>query len=168
MSRLLVLQNRLKARARADKLADHQRRAYNAIAESWRFPGRLNLYGPPGAGKTFLAWALAYDYDAHFIAGPELLADTDFATLRQPLIIDNVIVDDYTLRHLFATLDLAHIRTTLLISRSPNPRLLPILALPAPTPDDLALVRHNLSEVGQYAVSPAETNDLWAVVHSTL
>jgi hypothetical protein len=168
MSQLLALQNRLKIQARADRLTNPQRRIYDAIVAAWRYPGRLNLYGAPGAGKTFLGWCLAYEQDVQFIAGPELLAGMDLPTLSQPLIVDNVAVDAYALRHLLATLDLAQIRTALLISRSPNPDLLPGLELPASTATDIAIVRRNLSDVEHYPVTTTESANLWNIIHSTL
>ena len=168
MSQLLALQNRLKVRARADRLTHHQRSIYDAVVAEWRYPNRLNVYGPAGAGKTFLGWSLAYEHDAQFIAGPELLAGLDLSTLTQPLIVDNIVVDAYALRHLLATLDLAQIRTAVLLSRSPNPDLLPGLELPVPTTADVAIVRRNLGDIEHYAVTITENANLWNVIHSTL
>lgn len=168
MSRLLVLQNRLKARARADRLTGHQQAAYGAIAEAWRYPGRLNLCGPPGAGKTFLGWALAYEHEAVYIAAPELFTDAGFPHYGVPIIIDNVDVTPYALRQLLAGLDLAHIRTALLISQTQNPNLLPALYLPVPEPGDIDTVLQTLAEVDYYTINSPSNTNLWKVIHSTL
>lgn len=167
MSRLLTLQNRLKVRARFDRLADHQARAFATIVDRWRYPEIVNLYGPPGAGKTFLGWALAYERDALSYAAPELFAPAALPPDR-PLIIDNVDPDDRPLRRLLAAVQLTGPRPALFISRRPTPGLLPAVALSPPGPDDVTIVLHNLSELEHYSLVIPNTADLWAVIHATL
>lgn len=167
MSRLLTLQNRLKVRARFDRLADHQARAFEAIADRWRYPETVNLYGPPGVGKTFLGWTLAHDRDALHWAAPELF-DPAALPPGRPVIIDNVDPDDRPLRRLLAVVQLTGPRPGLFISRRPTPGLLPAVALPPPGPDDLTIVLHNLSELEHYCLHVPATADLWAVIHATL
>jgi hypothetical protein len=167
MSRLLVLQNRLKVRARYDRLAAHQARAFDAIVDLWRYPEAVNLHGPAGAGKTFLGWALAHDRDALSFAAPELFDPANLPPGR-PLIIDNVDSDDRPLRRLLAAVQLTGPRPALFISRRPTPDLLPVVALPPPGPDDVTVVLHNLSELEHYCLQDPTTADLWAVVHTTL
>lgn len=165
MSRLLTLQNQLKIRARRDRLAEHQLRAFREIQAQWRHPQRLQLWGPAGAGKTFLAWALAYELDATYVAASELLADPP---PDAPVIIDNVDVDAYALRRLLARLDLYNLRRALLIARAPNPGLLPTVVLPAPDEADRTVVLHNLSELEFYALQPADSANLWLVIRANL
>jgi len=166
MSRLLMLQNQLKIRARADKLADHQLRVFHDIAARRQYPQKLNLFGPAGAGKTFLGWALAYELDAAFCAAPELLEPPPAAGTF--VIVDNVDVEAYPFRRLLAALELYNVRSALLISRAPNPGLLPALRLPAPEADDLTVVLHNLSELEFYALNSPESTNLWAIIRATL
>lgn len=166
MSRLLTLQNQLKIRAREGRLTDHQLRAFGDIQTAWRHPQRLNLCGPTGAGKTFLAWALAYELDATYFAAPELLAAVPAA--EAPAIIDNVDVDAYPLRGLLARLDLYNLHRVLLISRVANPGLLPAVALPAPDEADRTIVLHNLSELEFYSLHPVDSANLWTIIHATL
>lgn len=166
MSRLLTLQNHLKARAREGRLAEHQLRAFRDVQARWRHPEKLNLCGPAGAGKTFLGWALAYESGASFYAAPELL---DAAPVpNRPVIIDNIDVDAYPLRRLLAMLELYNVRSALLISRSANPGLLPVIHLPVPDAADMTIVLHNLSELEFYSLNPPESADLWAIVRATL
>ena len=167
MSRLLTLQNRLKVRARFDRLADHQARAFETIVDHWRYPGVVNLVGPSGAGKTFLGWALAHDRDAFHCAAPELFDPTALLPGRL-LIIDNVDPDDRPLRRLLAAVQLTGPRPALFISRRPPPGPLTAVALPPPSPDDLITVLHNLSELEHYCLQDPATADLWAVIHTTL
>lgn len=166
MSRLLTLQNQLKIRARVDKLADHQLRVFRDIEARWRHPEKLSLHGPAGAGKTFLGWALAYELDAAFWAAPELLAPAPSA--GAPVIIDNVDVDPYRMRHLLAALERYNVRRALLITRAPNPGLLPAILLPAPEANDVTVVLHNLSQLEFYTLSAPESANLWSVVRATL
>jgi hypothetical protein len=167
MSRLLILQNRLKVRARFDRLADHQARAFEGIVDHWRYPAIVNLYGPAGAGKTFLGWALAHDRDAIHCAAPELFDPVALSPGR-PLIVDNVDPDDRPLRRLLAVVQLTGPRPALFISRRPTPGLLPVVALASPDPGDVTTVLHNLSELEHYCLQEPTTPDLWAVIHATL
>lgn len=167
MSRLLTLQNQLKIRARPDLLADHQRRAYDDILARWCYPETINLCGPAGAGKTFTGWTLARQRDVPFFATPEQLEVTTTAS-GTPVIIDNVDVDPYPLRRLLAALQLRGIRAALLISRHANPGLLPVVALPPPTADDITVVLHNLSQLDYYTLTPPESANLWLTIRATL
>lgn len=167
MSRLLTLQNQLKIRARADLLTDPQRRVYDDVLARWRYPETVNLFGPAGAGKTFVAWALARERDVPFFATPERF-EAATPTPAAPVIIDNVDVDPYPLRRLLAGLQLRAIRTALLISRHANPGLLPVVTLPPPGPDDIIVVLHNLSQLDYYALNPPESANLWLTIRATL
>jgi hypothetical protein len=168
MSRLLILQNQLKIRARADRLADHQLAVYRDIVDRWRYSEKLNLYGPAGAGKTFLGWALAYEQEATFFAAPEIFLETNAPSPQGPVIVDNIDTDPYQLRRLLAALQLHDIHAALFISRQPNPGLLPTLHLPPPGAKDRTVVLHNLSELDYYTNSPPENADLWQLVRATL
>lgn len=167
MSRLLTLQNRLKVRARRDRLADHQRRLFDQVVERWHYSEKANLHGPAGVGKTFLGWALAREQDALFFAAPELFVP-DAVPPGRPVIVDNVDADERPLRRLLATLQLANVHAALLISRRPNPGLLPALELSPPDETDLITVLHNLSELEHYALTMPESANLWQIIHATL
>jgi len=169
MSRLLTLQNQLKIRARAELLTDPQRRAYDDVLARWRYPETVNFVGPAGSGKTFTGWALARERDVPFFATPERFeAATSVPMPGAPVIIDNVDVESYPLRRLLAALQLRAIHTALLISRHANPGLLPVVALPSPTPADVTIVLHNLSQLDYYALNLPESANLWLTIRATL
>lgn len=165
-SRLLVLLNRLKAEARVEWLTDSQLTAWAEIQLLWRFPERVNLYGPPGAGKTFLAWAVARATDAYYCASPRVY--TSQAKKADRVVIDNVSDDVGTVRHLLAALQLNNTRTALLITAHVNRLGLAAVALPLPTARDIDVVYRNLSLLDHYAIVPKHAANLWEVVAEAL
>lgn len=169
MSRLLSVHNHLKAQAGLNRLAGHQRRAYETIIAQWRFPARLNLCGPAGAGKTYLGWVVAEFQGARHLADPEQLAESLAAAQPgQALVMDNANSDPHVLRQLLATLDLYDIRKALIISPTPNANILPTVTLAAPAAEDLEQVRRNLRDAGYYNATLTQRASLWPIVYSTL
>ena len=161
--------NRLKVEARSDWLTDTQRVAWRDIQQQLRLPERVNLYGTVGVGKTFLAWALARQQDAAFFASPAVLTRSDF--INEPprlVIVDNVAGEANDLRRLLAELQMRQIRSALIITRHPNPIGLPLVQMPLPTSQDIAIVYHNLSLLEHYALPPRAAGNLWQIIHSTL
>ncbi|MBW7959473.1 MAG: hypothetical protein H3C69_07925 [Candidatus Promineofilum sp.] len=169
MSRLLAAHNHLKAQADIDRLASHQRQAYESIINQWRFPTWLNLHGSAGAGKTYLGWVVAESQGAHHLSTPEQLGKAA-ATIRpgQALVIDNANSDSYVLRQLLATLDLYNIRRVLIITCVSNTNILPTVNLVTPTAEDIELVRRNLKDAGYYSRTSTQHTNLWRIIHSTL
>lgn len=167
-SRMLVLLNRLKAEARADWLTDSQATALAEIQRQWRFPERLNLYGPPGSGKTLLAWTVARASGTCFYPSPRAYMRQARQLQERSAIIDNAPDDVLALRHFLAALQLDNMRTALLITTQPNRLGLPLVPLPAPTRGDVDLVFRNLSLVDHYAVTPVYASNLWDVVAEVL
>lgn len=169
MSQLLSVHNHLKAQAGVNRLAGHQRRAYETIVAQWRFPARLNLHGPAGCGKTYLGWVVAELQEARYLADPEQLAKSlAAARAGQAIVMDNAHSDTYILRQLLATLDLYNIRRALIITRTPNDNILPTVTLDAPTAEDLEQVRRNLKDAGYYSNAQTQYASLWAIIYSTL
>lgn len=169
MSQLLKLLNRLKAVASLERLTDSQQIAWHDIRQQLRFPERVNLYGPAGVGKTFLAWALARQQDAAFFASPAALARSDFINeLPRLVIVDNVTGEANDLRRLLAELQMRQTRSALIITCHPNPIGLPLVHLPLPVSQDIAIVYHNLSLLEHYALPPRNAGNLWQIIHSTL
>ena len=167
MSRLLVLLNRLKAEARPDWLTDSQRTAVDEIQRLWRFPERINLYGPRGSGKTFLAWSAARAYDASLYPSPRIYhASATPGTAR--VVIDNAPDDGTALRRLLAELQLSGTQRALIITTLPNRLGLVTVALPQPTPQDVDIVHRNLSLLDYYSLSPHYNANLWSIISQVL
>lgn len=169
MSQLLILLNRLKAEARLERLTDSQRVAWNDIRQRLRFPERINLYGAAGAGKTFLAWALAHERNAAFFTSPTALARSGF--INEPsrlIIVDNGVSEAGAFRRLLAELQMRNGRSALIITRHPNQIGLPLTHLPPPIPQDITIVYHNLGLLEHYALPPHAEGNLWQIIHSTL
>ncbi len=178
MSQLLSLTNHLKAQANLNLLTPGQQQALAELESRWQFPDRLNLAGPPGSGKTFLAWTLARQHQAHFYAAPRQLG------LEPPpypldVVIDNAPTEEKEVRRLLAELQLRQTRRLLLITRQPIRLGLPIIGLPAPTEADIAVVYDNCSRLQFYPAAlrdwpgypvarEVETPDFWQVIYSVL
>lgn len=167
MSRLLHLHNRLKAEARPELLTNSQHAVVATIGKYWQMPERVNLVGPRGTGKTFIGWTLTRVEGAVFFASPQIVKGVDVRG-DCPLIIDNVSVEERSLRSLIAELQLLNVRKALLISADENRLGLPIVRLEYPTQDDIDVVYHNLSLLEYYALTPLVEGTLWQIIYSTL
>lgn len=167
MSRLLVLLNRLKAEARRDWLTDSQNTALAEIERLCRFPERINLYGSPGAGKTFLAWSAARTWNAVYYPSPRVY-HMAAAQEQTRVIVDNAPNDMTALRRLLAMFQLNGTRSALIITTQPGRLGLPAVGLSSPTPRDVDTIYRNLSLLDYYALNPVHTANLWAVVAQVL
>lgn len=146
MSRLLQLINRLKAEAAETMLTPSQRLVLTELEKRWQFPDRLNLCGPPGSGKTFLGWVMARQSQASFYASPRA-----FEQAQPPypagIIIDNAPSEEKEVRRLLSKLQLHQVRRTLFITSSPIRLGWPIMELPLPTAEDIAVICENCSRL---------------------
>lgn len=108
--------NLIKEKADEDWLTDSQREVYEPIQSRWKSAQFVNLHGPPGSGKTFIARLLAkkhgYAYTHDLEQAPASAAQ---------VIVDNA---EYTrmMRPLARDLGLGRI---LLISRTPVREAMP-------------------------------------------
>jgi len=94
MSLFVEWMNLIKERADESWLTDHQREVYDQLLARWQAHAFVNLYGPPGAGKTFIARLLAkhhgYRYARDLQEAPEgapqvILDDAAYTRLLRPL-----------------------------------------------------------------------------------
>lgn len=167
MSRMLSLLNRIKAEASRNFLTCNQLTAFEEIERLWRFPERVNLWGPPGSGKTMVGWVVGRSLHATAYPSPDTFRErSQYGEAR--VIVDNVPYDQHALRTVLAEIQLKNIRKALLITTQPNRLGLPTVALPPPTSEDIDVLYRNLSLMEHYALSPLREGNLWAIIHSVL
>jgi energy-coupling factor transporter ATP-binding protein EcfA2 len=86
--------NLIKEQADETWLTDQQRTVYQKLLDNWQTQPFVNLHGPPGAGKTFLARLLAryhhYAYVQDLSQAPQgaahvVLDDANYTRLLRPL-----------------------------------------------------------------------------------
>lgn len=117
MSLYIRWMNLIKEKATAEWLTDSQRAAYDQILNQWATSAFINLKGPPGCGKSFVARLLAQEH------GYTYVHDLQTASVN----IKNVVVDDaeYT-RLMRATAQIMSIGRVIVVTRSsvkdPMPR----------------------------------------------
>lgn len=167
MSRMLVLLNLLKSQANQGLLTNSQLATSQNVLQLLRFPGTLNLYGPAGSGKTFLAWVLSRSTTIGYYPSPAAFDD------RAVRPVDSAIVDNAgaTARHVRDLLAISQRKgthTLLFITHQPNEFNLPKAMLGPPTPDDFDVIYRNLSLLEHYAVGPVRQGSLWDAVRSVI
>jgi hypothetical protein len=167
MSRMLALLNRIKAQASRDFLTGGQLAALEEIERLWRFPERVNLWGPPGCGKTMVGWIVGRSLNANFYPSPRAFRERSQHSEGR-VVVDNTSYDQMALRAMLAEMQLQNIRTALLITRQPNRLGLPTVALRLPTTEDIDVLYRNLSLIEYYALSPLRHGGFWNVIHSVL
>jgi hypothetical protein len=167
VSRMLALLNRIKAEASRNFLTGSQLTALEEIERLWRFPERVNLWGPPGCGKTMVGWVVGQSLIASAYPSPRAFRERSQHSEHR-VVVDNVSYDQTALRAMLAEMQLKNIRTALLITRQPNRLGLPTVALPVPTTEDIDVLYRNLSLMEHYALSPLRHGSFWNVIHSVL
>jgi hypothetical protein len=167
VSRLLSLLNRIKAEANRDFLTSSQLAALQEIERLWRFPERVNLWGPPGSGKTTVGWVVGRSLNANVYPSPRAFRERSQRGERR-VVVDNVPYDQTALRAVLAEMQLKNVRTALLITDQPNRLGLPAVALPLPTTGDIDVLYRNLSLMECYALSPLRHGNCWNVIYSVL
>jgi len=120
MSLYVTWINLIKEKADETWLTDSQRGVYECILSHWKSSPFINLYGPSGGGKTFIARLLA---KKHGYAYTHALEESPKGAAQ--VILDNA---QYTrmLRPLARELDLGRV---LLITRSTVPEAMPKVSL---------------------------------------
>lgn len=148
MSTWLDLLNDIKQQRSADLLTPAQAQGYQQLCQRLTMPDWLNLCGPPGSGKTFLAWQVARAVGATYLPLPAQLDALDHPS--PVLIVDNAPHQEHKLRNLLARCDLLNIPTVLLITRPRAMLPMPTVELSPPTQDDIMRVGAFVSRLGYF------------------
>lgn len=166
MSEWLRLVNQIKARSPVDLFTPTQRSAYTALLDLLRFPEQVNLYGPVGSGKTFVAWGVAQSLGAVHVPVPaaldELTGSIDI------LLVDNAPEHEYEARNLMARCNLLGVQSTVLVTCHPVAMPMRRVELPLPTADEVVSVSRALSLLGYFQSSqqlPSQPN-FWNILQS--
>jgi hypothetical protein len=167
MSKLLLILNKIKAQANREFLTNTQLKALVEIENLWRFPERINLWGPEGCGKTMIGWIVSKENNGIFFSNQEKFFDLEYCT-NTHVIVDNVNLYEKNFRRVIAELQIRNNKHTLIITKKPNNYGFPCVYLPEPSNDDIVVVYNNLRLLGFYSASSISERNLWRVVHSVL
>lgn len=164
MSEFIRISNAIKIHRNDTWLTPSQRSADTAIRDMLRVPQTINLRGPVGCGKTFLAWHLADELGYVYLSSPSQL--TQVETLgSKGLIIDNCHSDRWAHRDMLKILQMHHILRAIFITRQiirDYTRSIE-LELGVSDPDKVC---ENLSTIGVFRGSDAP--NLWYLVNPYL
>ena len=165
MSEWLRLVNDLKCRSPVDLFTDTQRRAWQALIDLLKFPQQVNLYGPIGSGKTFVAWGVAQSLDAIHLSVPKSLDDC--RSVVEIVLVDNAPFYEYDARRLIARCNLIGARSAVLITCEPITMPMRRIELPLPTIEEVTYVARSLSRLGYFQSSqPLQNPNFWDILQS--
>ncbi len=161
----LRLSNELKARPPEPLLTPSQRGALEELESALAVPQWVNLHGPPGSGKTFVAWAHARRTGARHIPHHRRLESTEAGDWAPggknvALLIDNAPVQEQAVRTLLARCALLGVDRVVLISQEPVRMPMRRVALPALAEADWAVVQETVQRCG-VATPPSGARSLW-------
>lgn len=164
---MLVLLNKLKTQAGSDWLTDSQQAAFDTIRGALRFPEIVNLHGPVGSGKTFLAWTLSRALEMPYFPSPAAF-DERSERPTPYAIVDNAAAGERAVRDLLAVAQRKETHSLLFITHQPNRMSFQVVALLPPTPHDFDVVYRNLSLLEHYALPPMREGNLWDAIRAVL
>lgn len=165
MSEWLRLMNEMKQRRPQDYFTPTQLIAYESLMERLQFPNqRLNLYGPPGSGKTFIAWGLVKDLDAIHLPVSDRLREYDGYDMSV-LVIDNAPTYEDELRGLLADAALIGAGSIIFITNRPASLQMRRIHLDHPSNDDIRHVARTFGRLGFYEqVTPPMSANFWKLL----
>jgi hypothetical protein len=165
MSRFVRTLNVIKTHRSAEWLTPSQAGALLALKEVMRVPGTVNLCGPAGVGKTFLAWVLADTSDYAYF--PHLTSLSRVASAATPgVIIDNADPGRLAHRNVLKVLQFEEIRRAVVITRQLVQDYTYYVELSI-TEEDWDAVCDNLKSVG-CPISGSRFRNLWYLVNPSL
>jgi len=150
------LHNKVKESASSELLSPSQRAAFSSLREAVRYANRLNLYGEPGAGKTFIGWVLARELGALYLPGPSAQIQD-----AEVIVVDDAPSTTTQSRVLYGEV-LEYANSVVLVTREPIDDHLVEIQLSL-TGEDLTFVSDTLRGLGGplRAVTELETGLLW-------
>lgn len=165
MSEWLHLLNEMKRRPMEEYLTPTQRVAREEICALLRFPNRINLYGPCGSGKTYVAWAVVRATGAAHIPVPEKLQ-----SLERPveiLLIDNAIHYESKVRQLMAQANLLGAESVIFITQQAVELPMHRVQLPLPKSNEVATILAAYARLGFYQQRDIPENPtLWNIMNA--
>jgi len=166
MSVWLQLVNEIKRRSPDQLITPAQRIARDQVLNFMRFPQWINLYGKPGSGKTFIAWALARAGGAGYLSFPDQLKNITLT--QEALLIDNAPHEEFDVRRILSSCDLLGASSVVLITRMPITMPMKRVEVPLPSSEDLALIFKSLGLLNypcRQSTLPPSPN-LWDVLQA--
>ena len=115
----------------------------------------VNLYGPQGVGKTFLAHVLCKEKRAEYAAAPTLLRAAD-----RPLVLDNAPFERSAVRSMRNQMRRFELRQVVLVTRYRVEDSVPAFALRI-TPEDVRCFRANLFRYLDLRLPDCSALNLW-------
>lgn len=163
MTEWLRLVNEIRSRPPETLLTPSQNAVLKDLVDLLTVPQRISLCGPPGVGKTFVAWAVARLTGAVHVALPEAAERLPPGTTT--ILIDNAPGREEDVRRLIAICGLHGVGSLVFISREPVQMPMRRVVLDYPTADDWHVIESTAGRLG--AIVPAQRQrDLWAFLHA--
>lgn len=148
MSEWARLHNEMKRRPVEDYLTPSQREARDIICQTLRFPERVNLTGPYGSGKTYVAWAVVRATGALHVPLPEMLSELEPG--HEILLIDNAPHVEPDIRRLLASANLLGASSVVLITRQPASMPMKRVQLALPSEEEVQGILETYARLGFY------------------
>lgn len=165
MSEWMRLLSEMKRRPMDEYLTPTQRKARDQICELLRFPNRVNLHGPYGSGKTYIAWAIVRATGATHVPLPENLKHLE--PRHDILLIDNAPRFETDVRRLLATANLLGASSVVLITRETIGMPMHRVALTTPDSIEVEAVLRTYGRLGFYQQHTLPDNpNFWNIMQA--
>jgi len=165
MSIFITNINKIKRNLNKSWLTDSQKRAFDEIVESLTIHKSVNLHGPSGVGKTFLAWIISKELDYLYFPNIDLAIKTGKKSAG--VVIDNFPADRSSYRKALFDLSLKSTYKIVFITRSPINDHIRYISLSL-TDNDIHKVKDNLAFVGIRAPLQTNPKNLWQLINPIL
>ena len=165
MSKFVRTLNLIKINRSAEWLTPSQAQVLVALKEALRVPRTVNLCGPAGVGKTFLAWALVDELDYAYFPHLRHFAQTRQST-APGVIIDNINPSRQSHRNVLKALQFEDVKCAVLVTRELIRDYTHYVELSLSFKDREA-VFHNLASVG-CPICDLRVPSLWYLVNPSL